>query len=129
MSTTEFHQKHDPVVHYGTHEDRTKPPAILVVDNQPKRIPVLLDQLVRAKFTVEVAVSPEEAKSLVERRVFDLALIDICFSDPKHDRDRSGLELARDMLLLAPETAVVFISRPDIIAPEDVLAMFNWIPS
>jgi CheY-like chemotaxis protein len=105
------------------HVSSNSPPSILVADNRLGQLSTLMDLLERHGFSLTPVSSRQDALRALESNIFDLALLDVSFTDVVGEAE--GLILAQDIARRAPETPVVFISRPEFINVEIVLKMFN----
>ncbi|MSV29676.1 MAG: response regulator [Bryobacterales bacterium] len=101
------------------------PPRILVVDDQPDHVALLIKRLANEKLKVIFAQSKRQAFEKLGEFAIDIALVDINLRQ-EEPRDRDGLYLAQELDKLAPEAQVVFISRPKHLDVDTALKMFNW---
>ena len=105
------------------------PPQILVVDNQLDQIATLLHELAHEGLSVLTADSRPRAMEVLASSVVDVALVDVNLRDPDEKGNRDGIFLADDMATIAPETQVIFISRPVYLDVQSLLHMFNPDPN
>lgn len=82
-------------------------PSILVVDDEPSLRKVLRTSLAATGFFVEEARSGEEAVLAVQRRSYDLVLLDVNMPG------LGGMEACRKMRELAPKLGIVMVTVRD----------------
>jgi DNA-binding NtrC family response regulator len=89
---------------------------ILIVDDDPGIRGALSIELRRAGYEVEMAESPRDALSILERQQFDLALLD-------HDMPGStGVELAARLRVLYPRMVRMLLTgRDDFVTAQDAI--------
>lgn len=106
---------------------------ILIVDDQPVEIRSLIDSLGRGDsrrkatnaYEVKHVKSPEEAITFLQKHLCDLLLIDVNL-DPSDPHDESGISLAQKVAVVAPDSAIIFLSRPSgVNQAQTVLQMLN----
>lgn len=77
--------------------------TILLADNHEDFLRVRKTSLEQAGYKVSTASNPIEARQLLSRTHFDLAIIDIRLEDNLDEKDISGLILARDCAPSVPK--------------------------
>src|SRR5882762_4203477 len=87
----------------------TSPPqySVLVVDDEPALRKVIRSSLAASGFAVEEAGTGGEAVGAVQRRPFDLVLLDVNMPG------MSGVEACRQIRALAPRTGIVMVTVRD----------------
>lgn len=81
--------------------------SVLVVDDEPSLRKVIRASLVASGFTVEEVGNGAEAIGMVERRAFDIVLLDINMPGI------GGVETCRRIRALAPNTGIVMVTVRD----------------
>lgn len=110
-------------------------PTVLIVDDTPQADAILYISQALTALDCNVVVKSlvDEAVEIAKTNIIDLVLMDVCL-DRDYKGDRRGIALAERLTgstagetALAPEAAIVFISRPFIIGEDaqTVLHMFN----
>lgn len=103
-------------------------PRILVVDNIKSDVLQIVEQLFVHRFETVEARSRAEAINKLSTQIFDAALLDINLKDPDDKFNRDGLTVAQYIAKHAPETKIIFISKPSFLDTDTLLHMFNWNP-
>jgi len=88
-----------------------QPFSVLVVDDEPALRKTIRASLAASGFTVEEAGTGTEAVSVIQRRPFDLALLDVNMPG------MSGLEACRQIRAFAPRMGIIMVTVRD--AEED----------
>jgi two-component system KDP operon response regulator KdpE len=81
--------------------------SILVVDDEPSLRKVIRASLAAGGYTVEEVGTGTEAVGLLQRRSFDLVLLDINMPG------LNGLEACRKIRSIAPQTGIVMVTVRD----------------
>jgi CheY-like chemotaxis protein len=82
--------------------------SVLLADNDVEYLETLRDILQKDGFRVLPALSPSEAKSILERGGVDLAILDIRLLNDEDEKDLSGLQIAKNV---APHIPKVLLTR------------------
>jgi len=82
------------------------PPRVLVVDDHPIVLEGVRNALAPLPATVEVAIDPETAISMLEEREFDLAILDISF----RNSNLTGYDILRSCRRAHPHLPVLMAS-------------------
>jgi two-component system KDP operon response regulator KdpE len=85
----------------------SRPPNVLVVDDEPALRKVLRTSLAASGFVIEEARSGEEAVDIVLQRPFDLVLLDINMPGI------GGVEACREIRALAPKIGILMVTVRD----------------
>jgi CheY-like chemotaxis protein len=107
-------------------------PRIVIVDDTPVSVDHLVAGLTDEGYEVHVKHTLREALEFFQQSVVDVALLDVNLIQNDPD-DRGGIDLAMRISssdsiepAIAPECAIIFISRPDVVGSAAVvLEMFN----
>ena len=85
----------------------SRPPYVLVVDDEPALRKVLRTSLAASGFVIEEARSGEEAVDILLQRTFDLVLLDINMPGI------GGVEACREIRALAPKIGILMVTVRD----------------
>lgn len=85
--------------------------TILVADNDEEYRATLTEFLEREDYRVLQAASPIEAKQLLEENHVDLAILDLRLENDKDPKDRSGLDMAKQVAPTIPK--IILTGFPD----------------
>ena len=78
--------------------------CVLVVDDEPSIGKLLLKELTTPARCVHVAASAREARDLLAKNEYEVAVLDIRLPDA------NGLELAREVAEIAPNLPIILVS-------------------
>jgi RNA polymerase sigma factor (sigma-70 family) len=93
--------------------------TILVVDNNRDFLEELGDFLKQGGYSVILAKNLEEAKSCLQKRRYDLVILDVRLTDDDDDTDNSGLMLARVVSADVPK--IILTRKPNVNIVRDAL--------
>jgi two-component system, OmpR family, KDP operon response regulator KdpE len=85
----------------------SRPPYVLVVDDEPALRKVLRTSLAACGFAIDEARSGEEAVEILLQRTFDLVLLDI------NMQGIGGVEACREIRALAPKIGILMVTVRD----------------
>jgi RNA polymerase sigma factor (sigma-70 family) len=85
--------------------------TIVVADNDRAFLEELCDFLERGGYTVMRAQSLEEAKKILQKKIYDLVIMDVRLTDDKDVTDNSGLMLAKSVSSDIP--TIILTKKPN----------------
>lgn len=77
--------------------------TILFAENDPDYLKTKREILIQEGYRVIEATNPTEARTLLEQREFDLAILDIRLVDDEDQKDISGLTIAKEVARIMPK--------------------------
>lgn len=96
---------------------RQEQPSVLWVDDQPENNALLIDQLMTAGATVDLARSTAEGLSLATRHSYNAVISDMGRTEDGHHRSTAGIEFVRELRAAGDRTPVaIFTSSRSVSA-------------